>query len=101
MLKAVVPTRTIALLMFIGFADLISTSWLHSLGLIRELNPIMRPMLEHGELPFILVKGATLVVAWVALAMYARRDLKFVRFAATAGSLVYLFVWGGWFLAAR
>lgn len=101
MLKAVIPTRTIALLMLIGFTDLVATAWLHSRGLIRELNPIMQGFLTHGETPFVLVKGFTLIAAWVALAYYAQRDLHFVRTASLTGSAAYLTAWTVWFLASR
>jgi len=87
--------------MLIGFADLVSTAWLHYLGLIRELNPIMMPTLAHGEWPFIVVKSLTLFGAWVALARYARKDLKFVRFSCMAGSCAYLALWSFWFFSAR
>ncbi len=101
MLKSVVPTRAIVLLMTIGLVDLVSTAWLHSQGLIRELNPLMNMLMQHGETPFVIIKGLTLIVAWVVLAIYARRDLSFVRRACITGSAAYLTVWTVWFLSSR
>lgn len=87
--------------MAIGFLDLISTAALHHMGLIREMNPVMRMFLQNGELPFIIVKSATLGIAWYALATYAKRDLNFVRKAAFCGSFAYATIWAVWFLSAR
>ena len=100
-MKLILPTRTIGLLMLIGFTDLVTTAWLHYMGLIKELNPVMAPTLEHGEWTFIVVKSLTLIAAWVALAAYARKDLKFVRLSCLAGSGVYLAMWSIWFFSAR
>jgi len=87
--------------MIIGFTDLFMTATLHRLGLIREMNPVMRIFLENGELPFILVKSLTLFLAWYALASYAKKDLGFVRTAALGGSAAYASLWLVWFLSAR
>lgn len=91
------PTRTIALFMLIGFADLISTAMLHERGLIVEMNPLMRHFLSQGEWLFVLVKSATLVAAWIAMALYCRHNIKFVRTACIYGSGAYLALWMGWF----
>ena len=91
------PTRSIALLMLIGFADLISTAMLHQRGLIVELNPIMRQLLDQGEWLFILVKSATLVAAWFALCWYSKHNVRFVRTACLWASATYLFIWVSWF----
>lgn len=98
-MKLVLPTKSLALLMAIGFGDLISTAWLHNRGMIQELNPVMRPFLEFGETPFILVKGASLLIAWYVMARYSRVDQAFVRKACLGGSLAYLALWLVWFTA--
>ncbi len=98
--KSVVPTRAVALLMLVGFVDLLATVMLHSNGTVVELNPLMKPLIEQGEWLFALVKSATLLMAWVALAWYAKQNLGFVRRACLVGSAVYVLVWCAWFIAA-
>lgn len=93
------PCRSLGLLIGVGLLDLVMTAWLHAQGLIVELNPVMRPVIEQGEWLFALVKGGTLIVAWYAMATYARTNRDFVRKACWAGSLVYVTVWCGWFFA--
>lgn len=100
MMKAIIPTRSLGLLMFIGFLDLITTAWLHEAGLIVELNPLMKGIIEHSEWSFAFVKGLTLVAAWVAMAHYARRNRLFVRNACLAGSAAYTVVWTLWFFGS-
>lgn len=89
-----------ALLLGIGFIDLIATAILHSQGKIVELNPIMRPLIEQSELLFSCVKGLTLVAAWVVMARYAKHNLDFVRKACCIGAGAYLLIWTSWFFAA-
>lgn len=100
-MRAIVPTRTLILLMAIGFVDLAATALLHSRGLIVELNPAMKPFIDRSEWLFAIVKALTLVGAWIALAWYARQNLKFVRQACLWGSAAYLGIWLGWFVAAH
>lgn len=92
------PSKGIALLMAIGFLDLILTAILHANGLITEMNPFMRVFIEYSEFAFALVKSATLIAAWVALAKYAKVNLEFVNKATVVASGVYGFVWVTWFL---
>lgn len=99
-MQALVPTRALALLLFIGFADLVSTAILHSHGMIQEVNPVMRVFIDQSEWLFVFVKGATLVGSWYVLAKYAKTNLAFVRKACWFGSGVYMFLWISWFLAA-
>ena len=68
---------------------------------IVELNPIMRVFISQSEWLFAAVKAITLLATWVALAWYARSNLKFVRQACLWGSAAYLFIWVTWFVAAR
>ncbi len=96
--RSVMPTRAIGLLMAIGFVDLVATAVLHHHGLIVELNPLMKPLIERDEWLFVLVKGMTLVGAWAAMAAYARVNRDFVRKAALAGAGVYTLVWTVWFI---
>lgn len=70
---------------------------LHSRGLIVELNPLMRPIIERGEIWFVLVKGASLVAAWIALAWYFAVNRNFVRYACLFGSVAYVAIWLAWF----
>lgn len=95
------PTPALALLLGIGFIDLVSTAVLHRAGLIVELNPIMRVFITQSEWLFAFVKGLTLGGAWGAMAWYARHDRVFVHRAALAGSAVYVLVWCGWFFGSR
>lgn len=83
--------------MAIGFTDLIATAVLHSQGLIVELNPIMRPLIERNEWLFAAVKGATLLLAYFVMAKYCQTHREFVRRAALAGSLAYAVIWTVWF----
>jgi len=99
--KALLPTRALALFLLIGFTDLIVTAVLHSKGLITEVNPIMRYFIDRGEWLFAVVKGATLIAGWVALAWYAKTNLAFVRKVAYAGSAAYVGLWLGLFAIYR
>ena len=93
-----VPSRAIYLLLGIGLLDLVTTAVLHSQGRIVELNPLMKPLIEHGEWLFVLVKGFTLVAAAVGLVWYGRQNPKFVRQACILGSIAYLTVFTLWFI---
>jgi len=99
--RAILPTRAIGLLMFIGFADLLATAIMHEMGMITELNPLMKPLIEQSELLFSAVKAMTLILAWWMMARHAQKNLAFVRRAALAGSFTYLFVWVTWFLVGH
>jgi hypothetical protein len=90
----------LALLLLIGFVDLVSTAVMHERGLIQEMNPVMRLFIDRSEWLFAAVKGATLIASWYVLAKYAQTNLPFVRKACLAGSFCYLFVWTTWFIAA-
>ncbi len=95
------PTRALGLLLLIGAIDLITTAALHRAGMISEMNPVMRVFLDRGTLPFVLVKGTTLCIAWYAMVSYAKTDLKFVRKACLGGSFAYLALWCVWFFAGN
>lgn len=97
-MKAILPTRSIGLLVGIGAVDMIATAWLHAQGMIVEMNPIMRPFLASSEWLFIFVKSLTLIAAWVVMVHYARTNRAFVRSICLWGSVVYLSVWLIWFL---
>jgi len=97
MFRQLVPTRAILLLMAIGFVDLLSTAILHANGQIVELNPVMRPMIEHSEWLFAIVKGLTLVICWGTMVWYSKINLKFVKQACIYGSGAYAFIWVTWF----
>lgn len=92
------PTNALALLLAIGFVDLVATAVLHSRGLIVELNPIMRPLIERSEWLFAAVKGLTLLLAWSVMHNYAKHNVRFVRKAAFLASSAYLFIWTTWFI---
>jgi hypothetical protein len=96
--KKLFPTRAIALLMAIGFLDLIVTAVLHAQGRIVELNPIMRMLIERSEWLFALGKGLTLVAGWWALANYAKNNLQFVRKTSLFASAAYVTIWICWFV---
>lgn len=98
--RDVLPARELALLMAIGFIDLVMTAVLHSKGLIVELNPLMRPLIETSEWLFAAVKAGTLVFAWAALAWYAQHNLAFVRRWSAIGVVSYVTIWTVWFSAA-
>ncbi len=100
-LKSALPTRALGLLLLIGVFDMVTTAWLHSHGLIAEMNPLMRVLIERSELLFILVKGGTLVVAWYLMVQYSKSHLEFVRTSCLLGSVVYGGVWLTWFLLGR
>ena len=65
------PSKSLAVLIAIGVIDLIATAMLHAQGLIVELNPIMRPVIESSEWLFALVKGSTLLIAYLTMMQYA------------------------------
>lgn len=94
------PSRALALLLGIGFLDLFATAILHANGLISELNPVMRPLIEHSEWTFGVVKGGTLLVAWLLMVRQCPDNLVFVRRACLVGSGIYVILWSTWFSAA-
>jgi hypothetical protein len=96
-MRVVFPSRGIPLLVGIGFIDLVTTAWLYHRGMIQEMNPLMRVLLEHGEWPFVLVKGLTIAFTWIALAKYTAQNPRFVRSACLFGALAYVALWGAWF----
>ncbi len=94
------PTRALLLLLGIGFVDLVMTAVLHAGGHITELNPLMKPVIETSEWLFALVKGMTLVGAWLVMLKYADTHLNFIRRACLAGSAAYVVIWTGWFVSS-
>jgi membrane-bound metal-dependent hydrolase YbcI (DUF457 family) len=100
-MRAFFPTRSLILLLTIGLIDLITTAVLHAKGLIVEMNPLMRVLIDRSEWLFALAKLLTLVVAWVVLARYAKNNIAFVRAVCKYGSLAYIAVWTIWFIAGR
>ena len=100
LIRQVFPTRAIGLILLIGLVDLVATALLHSKGLIVEMNPLMRGIIDRSEWLFVVVKGMTLLAGWVVFAHYARTNVRFVRRACLLGSAAYLTVWLAWFLIA-
>lgn len=88
-------------LLGIGLADLVSTAWLYHQGMIVEMNPLMRFLLERGEWSFVAVKGMTLLITWAALARYAKQNPTFVRTTCICGSLAYAGLWVMWVLVGN
>lgn len=95
--RQLLPTRAIVLLMAIGFVDLLVTAILHAKGFVVEMNPLMRPLIEHSEWLFAAVKSLTLLFAWGVMAWYARQNLDFVRKICFFGAGFYVFIWCLWF----
>lgn len=98
-LRSLFPTRALVVLLIIGLADLISTALLHKHGLIVELNPLMRPIIETSEWLFALIKGLTLALAWLVMAKHFDSHRDFVRTAAISGSCAYVAIWLIWFIS--
>lgn len=92
------PTRWLLLLLAIGFVDLIVTALLHQQGLIVELNPLMRPIIETSEWLFAGVKALTLLLAWVVILKFSQTHLEFIKRACAIGSGAYLSIWTLWFI---
>lgn len=97
--KKAFPTRAILALIGIGFIDLVVTAVLHERGLIVELNPIMKPIIEQSEWLFVAVKGMTLLLAWAVMVKYFETHREFVRKASLAGACAYSGIWLVWFIA--
>ena len=95
------PSRAMFLLLFVGLVDLVSTAVLHAQGLIVEMNPLMRPLIERSEWLFVAVKGMTLLLAWAVMWKHAPTNMKFVRNASILGTVGYLTIWCTWFFGAR
>jgi hypothetical protein len=94
------PTTSLMLLMCVGVIDMVMTAVLHSRGMIVELNPLMRPLIDSSEWLFAAVKGATLLVAYLAMIEYARQNMEFVKVASRIGVLLYVGIWLIGFTAA-
>ncbi len=100
-MKSLFPSRALLVLVAIGFVDLVTTAWLHANGMIVELNPIMRVLIERSEWLFAFVKGVTLLVGWLTMAWYAKSNREFVSRVCKYGTLAYVGVWCMWFLSAH
>lgn len=96
--QKIFPTPALAVLLGIGFVDLVATALLHHHGLIVELNPLMKPLIETSEWLFAAVKGLTLALAWCVMLRYADTHLDFIRQASTVGSIAYVVIWTAWFI---
>ncbi|MBS1718163.1 MAG: hypothetical protein JSS72_10585 [Armatimonadetes bacterium] len=92
---------SLGLLLCVGVVDLATTAMLYHMGLIREMNPLMRVFLDHSVAAFIIAKGVTLAVASVVMWRHARHDPKFVFRACLYGSAAYICVWLTWFNIGR
>ncbi|MFN8139305.1 MAG: DUF5658 family protein [Fimbriimonadales bacterium] len=92
------PPLPVLLLVIVAVLDMISTAVLYSMGMIVELNPIMRPVLYGGVWQFCLVKSLTIILAFLGLQWYRAKDEKFVMLASKLGVTAYLVLWTGWFL---
>ncbi len=99
-MKALFPTRALALFVGIGVIDLVTTAVLHAQGLVVELNPIMNVLIQKSEWLFAFGKGMTLFLGWWAMRWYAAQNRDFVRKASLWGSAIYVFVWSCWFFGA-
>ncbi len=99
-ISELLPSKSLVVLIVIGLIDLIATAMLHARGLIVELNPIMRPVIEHSEWLFALIKGSTLLVAYLTMMQYARQNIDFVTKASRMGIILYTGIWLVWFTAA-
>jgi len=97
-IKKIFPTWSLGLLLGIGLIDLIVTAWLHAHGMIVELNPIMRPFIEHSEWTFAFVKGMTLVGCWYVMAQHYKQNKDFVHKSCLYGSVAYGTIWLAWFI---
>ncbi|MFM9874616.1 MAG: DUF5658 family protein [Fimbriimonadaceae bacterium] len=97
--KKAFPSPAIFALIFIGFIDLLVTAVLHQRGLIVELNPLMKPIIERSELLFVVVKGMTLLLAWAVMVRFYETHQNFVRKVSFAGALAYCGIWLVWFIA--
>jgi hypothetical protein len=60
----------------------------------------MKPVIETSEWLFALVKGMTLVGAWLVMLKYSDTHLNFIRRACLAGSAAYVVIWTGWFVSS-
>lgn len=100
---ALIRRPPVPVLMLVGIAilDLLSTTILYSMGLIEEMNPLMRPLLEIHPALFAVVKMATIVAAFAGLQWYRRHDERFVRVASGWGAATYSIIWIGWCIGAH
>lgn len=97
-MKRYFPSVPLLVLLSIGFVDLVLTAVLHAQGLIVELNPVMRPIIETSEWLFAFVKGATLAAAYLVIMKYMDRHKAYIDKVATIGWIAYVGTWTVWFL---
>lgn len=94
------PSTALMVLLVIGFVDLVITAVLHANGLIVELNPLMKPIIETSEWLFAIVKGSTLVLAYMVMMRFWDTHKAFVNKACWLGSGAYVIIWCIWFFSA-
>ena len=97
-LRRWVPSMPLAILLLIGFVDLVSTAVLHRMGLVTELNPVMKPLIDRSEWLFVMVKGATLLLAWAFITRFAKDNQRFVNTLCSIAITCYLLTWIVWFI---
>lgn len=97
-MRTVFVLRSLFLLMAIGTVDLIVTAVLHAQGKIVELNPVMKVFIERSEWLFAFVKGLTLLVAFLTMRNYAKKNPDFVHRVCLLGSAAYVTIWTIWFV---
>lgn len=93
------PSRALLLLICVAMLDLLSTAVLHHHGMITELNPLMRPLIERSEWLFAAVKGATIIGVYGVMRWYGIANRRFVRLASLTGVTAYVILWSLWFAA--
>lgn len=97
-MKRYFPSVPLLVLLSIGLIDLVLTAVLHAQGLIVELNPVMKPIIETSEWLFAFVKGATLAAAYLVMMKYMNTHKAYIDKVATIGWITYIATWSLWFL---
>lgn len=92
-MKFRVPVPGLVALIGLALLDLATTLWWHANGMMTELNPLMRPLLEKNEWLFSGVKLATIVALAIAIVLYAKKNLAFCRRVCAVGAGAYISIW--------
>lgn len=95
-------TGATTLLAWVCFFDTFYTLWAVRSGIAQESNPLMRALLNHGDYPFLIIKGLLFLVPLATLELLRPLSPRFINGALRLGAASYLVMYGvGSFIVHR
>jgi hypothetical protein len=69
--------------------------------MMKELNPLMRPLLETNPTVFAIAKLTTLALLWAAVVWHYQGREVFCRRITAWGAVAYVALWCSWTAAGN